>query len=45
MKFAALIGAAAAHDLVSDKEYKFMAYIGKHNKSYATVAEYQFRFA
>jgi hypothetical protein len=41
MKFAALIGAIAAHDgLVSETEYKFMAYIGKHNKSYATVAEY-----
>ena len=42
MKFA-LIGAVAAHNLVSDTEYKFMAYIGKHNKSYGTVAEYKFR--
>jgi len=43
MKFAALIGATAAHDLVSQTEYKFMAYIGKYNRSYGTVAEYKFR--
>ena len=42
MKFA-LIGAVAAHQIVSETEYKFMAYIGKYNKSYGTVAEYQFR--
>jgi C1A family cysteine protease len=43
MKFAALIAVASAHEIVSETEYKFMAYIGKHNKSYATVAEYNFR--
>ena len=43
MKFAALIAAASAHEIVSETEYKFMAYIGKYGRSYATVAEYKFR--
>jgi C1A family cysteine protease len=44
-KFATLIGAVLAHDLVDQTEYKFMSYIGQYNKSYGTVAEYQFRLA
>lgn len=51
MKFSTLIagslGLAAAHDfeLVSETEYKFMAYVSQYNKSYGTRAEYNFRMA
>jgi len=45
MKFAALIGATAAHELIDQTEYKFMAFIGKEGRSYATVEEYKFRLA
>ena len=47
MKFAiaALLATVAASDLMSENEYKFMAYITKYGKNYGTVAEYKFRLA
>lgn len=42
----ALIGAVAAHklnDTLDQYDYKFMAYVSEHNKSYGTTAEYMFR--
>ncbi len=41
--FSVLIGAVAATASSSD-ELKFMEYITQFGKSYATIAEYQFRF-
>jgi len=43
MKFAAMMGAASAHELLSATEYKFMSFITEHGRSYATKAEYDFR--
>ena len=50
MKFAAIIGAAAAHNLaetglISEAEYEFMGYVTNYGRSYATKAEYNFRLA
>ena len=49
MKFAALVGAAAAHnlqnDLISATEYQFMGFVSAYGRSYATTAEYNFRLA
>lgn len=42
----ALIGAVSAHNLkdtLDAYDYKFMAYVSQHNKSYGTTAEFQFR--
>lgn len=47
MKFAtiALIATASAAELMSENMYAFMEYVGEHGKSYATKAEFDFRFA
>ena len=49
MKFAALVGAAAAHnlqnDVISATEYQFMGFVSNYGRSYATKAEYNFRLA
>ena len=51
MKFAvaALVGAISGYglsgDVISETEFKFMAYISSYNKTYGTVAEYKFRLA
>jgi len=45
MKFAAVMGIAAAEELLSATEYKFMNFITEHGRSYATKAEYSFRLA
>ena len=44
---ASTLGIAATHEfeLVSETEYKFMAYVSQFNKSYGTRAEYNFRMA
>jgi C1A family cysteine protease len=50
VKFAALVGAAAAHNLadeglISATEYEFMGFVSSYGRSYATKAEYNFRLA
>jgi len=48
MKFASvalIASAASAHEIMSENMYKFMKYVGDHGKSYATKAEFDFRFA
>jgi len=45
MKFAAIMGIAAAEELLSATEFKFMNFITEHGRSYATKAEYSFRLA
>jgi len=50
MKFAivALVASATAHTndgLMSENMYKFMDFISNHGRSYATKAEFDFRFA
>jgi len=45
MKFSTMIGAASATELLTQAEYKFMAFISEHGRSYATKAEYNFRLA
>ena len=50
MKFAALVATVSAYGLnstdeISAVEYNFMGYLSNFNKSYGTVAEYQFRLA
>merc|ERR1711957_198215 len=46
MKFilAALATVAAAHNLESGSQFKFMQFIAEHGKSYADAAEYMLRF-
>ena len=41
----ALISAVAAHEIqtLDTYDYKFMAYVSQHNKSYGTTAEFNFR--
>ena len=41
MKFASLIGLAAAHEI----EQEYIGYLAQHGKSYGTEEEYQFRLA
>jgi len=43
MKFATLMGVAAADELIAATEYKFMEFITSYGRSYATKAEYNFR--
>ena len=43
MKFATIMGVAAAEELLSATEYKFMSFVSDHGRSYATKAEYNFR--
>ena len=46
MKFAivALVASTSAVELMSENMYGFMQFVGEHGKSYATKAEFDFRF-
>ena len=46
MKFAlaALVANAAASELMTEADYKFMDFVTQHGRSFGTVAEYNFRF-
>jgi C1A family cysteine protease len=41
---AALLGSAAASQIVSPQEYQFFNYMATYGKTYGTKAEYEFRF-
>lgn len=45
MKFAALAGAVAAHNITAEVETEYLTYLAEHGKSYGTEEEYQFRLA
>lgn len=45
MKFAALAGAVAAHNITAEVETEYLTYIAEHGKSYGTEEEFKFRLA
>jgi C1A family cysteine protease len=45
MKYAALIAATTAMEVMDSGDYKFMEFITEHGKSYGTRAEFDFRAA